>query len=93
MFIRFFSTENQICIFIRFFILCVCVFFLHVCMYSMCVPGACGSQKRVLDSLEHHFVLIICKSLLTELRLTSRIQSVDPCFGGHTPTPDSIMEG
>lgn len=32
--------------------LCVWVFCLHICLRSTCVPGACGSQKRVLGSLQ-----------------------------------------
>lgn len=59
--------------------MCMCIF-PHVCVYTMCVPGACGNQKRVLGSLKYHFVLIICKSLLTELRLTTRAQSLDFLF-------------
>ena len=27
-------------------------FFLQVCLRTMCVPGACGGQKRVSDPLE-----------------------------------------
>lgn len=28
------------------------MFCLHVCMCVTCLPGACGSQKRTLDSLD-----------------------------------------
>lgn len=27
------------------------MFYLHVCIYTMCVPGAYGGWKRALDSL------------------------------------------
>ena len=33
-------------------ILCMHVFGLHVCMCTMCMPGAHGGQKRALDLLE-----------------------------------------
>lgn len=33
-------------------VLCVWVFCLHVCLCTMCVPGAYRGQKKVLDSLE-----------------------------------------
>ena len=29
------------------FILCVCAFCVYVCLCSVCMPGACGSQKMV----------------------------------------------
>ena len=28
-------------------VLYILVFCLHACLYVMCMPGACGSQKRV----------------------------------------------
>lgn len=37
------------------FVLWVWVFCLHVCICTMCVPDAHGSQKRVLGSLELEF--------------------------------------
>lgn len=40
-----------------YFILCVWVFYLHVCLYAHCVLGAQDSQKKVLNPLgviNHH---------------------------------------
>jgi hypothetical protein len=34
------------------YFLYVWVFYLHVCLYTMSMPGTCGGQKRALTSLE-----------------------------------------
>lgn len=34
------------------FILCIGIFFLHVCMCTVSVPGAQGGQKKLLNALE-----------------------------------------
>lgn len=58
------------------FILHVWSFYLHLCMFTTCVLGACGGQERVSDALElqlqtvltHHVgtancTLVVCKSI------------------------------
>lgn len=35
------------------------VFFLHVCMCTVCVSGACGVQKRVLDPLGLELQMVV----------------------------------
>lgn len=45
------------------YILCMCMFCLHVCMSSYrYVPGALRIQKRILDPLEMEVQEMICKS-------------------------------
>lgn len=34
------------------FMLCIRVFYLHVCLYITCVPGACGGLRRASNVLE-----------------------------------------
>lgn len=34
------------------YFLCELVFYLHVCMHTVCMPGVCEGQKGALDSLE-----------------------------------------
>lgn len=44
---------------VELFILQVWVFILPVCMCNMCVPGAYGIQKRVLDSLKLKLEMVV----------------------------------
>lgn len=39
-----------------FFVFCKCV---NVCMYTMCIPGKCGSQKQSLDALEWELQTVV----------------------------------
>lgn len=45
------KATNQ-CILKKLFLVYMRVFCLHVYMYTICVPAACGDQKRALNSLE-----------------------------------------
>ena len=53
-----FSTLPLLIIFF-YFILCVWIFCLHVCLCIMCVPGACRGQKRASDPVELELQIVV----------------------------------
>lgn len=54
------SGASDIAQFVRFILVYVCEFFtcVYICVCATCVPGACRSQKRLLDSLEMELLLM-----------------------------------
>lgn len=42
-----------------YFILCVWMFYLHVCLCTTCVPGVLGDQNRILDPLRLELYMFV----------------------------------
>lgn len=52
---------------------------LHACLYTICVPGACGGQKRVLDPLGLElWAAGSCLSLLSKLEEQRVLLTIEP---------------
>jgi hypothetical protein len=49
-----------------FCLMCIIIFFLHVCMWTMCVPGTNRGQKMELDSLELELKMVVSSCVNAE---------------------------
>ena len=64
------NNSNRLCILTFSIKLFVCrILWLHACMYTMCVPGTHGDQKRELELLELRLQIVSKLSCRWELNL------------------------